>query len=134
MQAIATQERTNYELHNELIKKAEDLIPVLKARSEAANEDRRIPKETIQDFKDAGFFKILQPKQYGGFELDPHTFSEVQLRVAQGCMSTAWVLGVVGIHPFQLALYDDRHSKKFGAKILILWFHHPMHQWLKSLQ
>ena len=23
-------------------------------------------------------------------------------------MSTAWVLGVVGIHPFQLALYDDK--------------------------
>jgi 3-hydroxy-9,10-secoandrosta-1,3,5(10)-triene-9,17-dione monooxygenase len=43
--------------------------------------------------KDAGFFKILQPKQYGGYELDPHTFSEVQLRVAQGCMSTAWVFG-----------------------------------------
>jgi len=51
MQAVATQERTNLELHNELIKRAEDLIPVLKARSEAANEDRRIPKETIQDFK-----------------------------------------------------------------------------------
>ena len=45
MQAVATQERTNLELHNELIKRAEDLIPVLKARSEAANEDRRIPKD-----------------------------------------------------------------------------------------
>ena len=62
--------------------------------------------------KDAGFFKILQPKQYGGHELDPHTFSEVQLRVAQGCMSTAWVLGVVGIHPFQLALYDDKAQQE----------------------
>jgi hypothetical protein len=41
MQAVAIQERTNLELHNELIKKAEDLIPVLKARSEAANEDKR---------------------------------------------------------------------------------------------
>ena len=41
-----------------------------------------------------------------------HTFSEVQIRVAQGCMSTAWVLGVVGIHPFQLALYDDKAQKE----------------------
>ena len=30
MQAVAIQERTNLELHNELIKRAEDLIPVLK--------------------------------------------------------------------------------------------------------
>ena len=95
---VTTKERTNIDLHNELIKKAEDLIPVLKKRSESANTDRRIPKETIQEMKDAGFFKILQPKKYGGFELDPHTFSEVQLRVAQGCMSTAWVLGLSLIH------------------------------------
>ena len=54
-----------------------------------------IPKETIQDFKEAGFFKILQSKKYGGYELDPHTFSEVQIRVAQGCMSTAWVLALL---------------------------------------
>ena len=79
MALAAALERTNIDLHNDMIKKAEDLIPVLKKRSESANIDRRIPKETIQDMKDAGFFKILQPKQYGGFELDPHTFSEVQV-------------------------------------------------------
>jgi 3-hydroxy-9,10-secoandrosta-1,3,5(10)-triene-9,17-dione monooxygenase len=27
-------------------------------------------------------------------------------------MSTAWVLGVVGIHPFQLALYDDKAQQE----------------------
>jgi 3-hydroxy-9,10-secoandrosta-1,3,5(10)-triene-9,17-dione monooxygenase len=63
--AATTKERTNLDLHNEMIRKAEDLIPVLKERSESANIDRRIPKETIKDMKDAGFFKILQPKQYG---------------------------------------------------------------------
>ena len=53
MISTATKERTNIDLHNELIQKAEDLIPVLKERSESANADRRIPKETIQDKKDA---------------------------------------------------------------------------------
>ena len=74
-------ERTNQSLHDELIAKAEAMIPVLRERSNSANSDRRIPKETIQDFKEAGFFKILQSKKYGGYELDPHTFSEVQIRV-----------------------------------------------------
>ena len=27
-------------------------------------------------------------------------------------MSTTWVLGVVGIHPFQLALYDNKAQKE----------------------
>ena len=53
MALVATAERTNIDLHNEMIKKAENLIPVLKERSESANVDRRIPKETIQDMKDA---------------------------------------------------------------------------------
>ncbi len=62
--------------------------------------------------KDAGFFKILQPKQYGGFEMDPHTFSEVQLRIAQGCMSTAWVLVLLVFILFQLALYDEKAQQE----------------------
>jgi hypothetical protein len=48
-------ERTNQSLHDELIAKAEAMIPVLRERSNSANSDRRIPKETIQDFKEAGY-------------------------------------------------------------------------------
>ena len=46
MTLAITRERTNLDLHTKLIKKAEDLIPVLKERSESANADRRIPKDT----------------------------------------------------------------------------------------
>ena len=49
MALAATLDRTNLDLHNEMIKRAEELIPILKERSESANVDRRIPKETIQD-------------------------------------------------------------------------------------
>ena len=66
--------RTNEKLHDELVASATKLVPVLKDRSAVANEARRIPVETINDFRDAGFFKSLQPKKYGGYELDPHTF------------------------------------------------------------
>jgi len=47
---VATKERTNIELHNELIKKAEALIPVLKARSDAANEDSQNTKGNHKRF------------------------------------------------------------------------------------
>ena len=109
-------DRTNKDLHNQLIDSAEKLIPILRDRSKQANESRRIPKETIADFKEAGFFKILQPKQYGGYELDPHTFFEVQLKIAEGCMSSAWVLGIIAVHPFQLALYDKKAQDEVWAE------------------
>jgi len=56
----------------------------------------------------AGFFRTLQPKRYGGYELDPLALYEIQIALAEACPSTAWVLGVVAVHNWQLALFDDR--------------------------
>ena len=69
-------ERTNQSLHDELIAKAEAMIPVLRERSNSANSDRRIPKETIQDFKEAGFKNTAIKNIYA---LDPHTFQRSRL-------------------------------------------------------
>ena len=55
-------ERTNQSLHDELIAKAEAMIPVLRDRSNSANSDRRIPEETIQDFSNTpNVFSDLTP-------------------------------------------------------------------------
>ncbi|WP_322075224.1 acyl-CoA dehydrogenase family protein [Burkholderia cenocepacia] len=91
-----------------LIARAEALAPRLAGRAAHAQAQGRIPAETIADMQAAGFFKVLQPKRYGGYELDPQTFFEIQMALARGCMSTAWVYGVVGVHNWQLALFDER--------------------------
>lgn len=90
-----------------LVASARELAPVLAARLTRADELRRLPDETIADLQRAGFFRILQPKRWGGLELDPHTFFEVQIEVAKACASSAWVLGVLGAHAWQLALFDE---------------------------
>ncbi|GAB3629306.1 flavin-dependent monooxygenase [Pandoraea terrae] len=99
-----------------LIAAARELAPVLAGRAAAAEAAGRIPGETVADMQAAGFFKVLQPKRYGGEELDPQTFFEVQMALAQGCMSTAWVYGVVGVHNWQLALFDDRAQQDVWGK------------------
>jgi 3-hydroxy-9,10-secoandrosta-1,3,5(10)-triene-9,17-dione monooxygenase len=38
------------------------------------------------------------------------------MTLAEGCFSTAWVYGVVGIHPWVLALYDDRAAQDIWGK------------------
>jgi 3-hydroxy-9,10-secoandrosta-1,3,5(10)-triene-9,17-dione monooxygenase len=93
---------------DELIARARALVPALKSRQAQALAERRIPAETIRDMQTAGFFRILQPQRWGGYEHDPQVFFDVQMIVAEGCMSTAWVLGVVAAHNFQLALFDLR--------------------------
>lgn len=84
------------------------LQPVLRERAPRAREERRVPEETIEDLRRAGFFLALQPRRYGGFELDPQDFFRMQLAIAEGCMSSAWAGGIIAVHSFQLALFDDR--------------------------
>ena len=44
--------------------------------------------------------------------MDLHTFYEVQLALAEGDMSTAWIYGVSGVHPWFMALLDDRAAQE----------------------
>lgn len=90
----------------DLVARADAMIPALRERAAQGDRECRLPAETIRDFQEAGFFKILQPRRYGGYEMDPQTFYAVQMKVAEGCMSSAWVLGVVAVHNWQLALFD----------------------------
>ena len=60
----------------------------------------------------AGFFRVLQPKRWGGYEMELNTFYDIQLALAEGDMSTAWIYGVSGVHPWFMALLDDRAAQE----------------------
>ncbi|MBI4695674.1 MAG: flavin-dependent monooxygenase [Gammaproteobacteria bacterium] len=92
----------------ELLSRADALIPMLRDRAEECERRATVPAETIQAFQDAGFFRILQPARYGGYEYWLPVFYEVVIRLARGCPSSAWVLSVLGIHNWEAGLIDPR--------------------------
>lgn len=94
--------------HEELVARAKAMMPRLKERARQCTKDRNVPAETIAEMKEAGFFRIVQPKRYGGYEMNPNVFFDVQKILAEGCMSTGWMYGVLGCHPYELALFDDK--------------------------
>ena len=96
----------------ELVARARAMIPTLKARAKACIAARNVPAETIAEMQAAGFFRIVQPKRYGGYEMNPNVFFEVQKLIAEGCMSTGWLYGVLGCHPYELALFHDRAQQE----------------------
>lgn len=100
----------------ELIAAAQALGPVLRERAAQCKAGRKIPEETVADFHKAGFFKILQPEQWGGYAMDPQVFYAVGLEIAKHCMSSAWVLGVVAVHNWQLAVFDDQAARDVWAE------------------
>ncbi len=92
----------------DLVARARALLPALASLIAEADALRRLPDATVRDFQEAGFFRMLQPRRWGGLEVDPRTFFRVQATVAEACPSSAWVLGVVAVHAWQLALFDPK--------------------------
>jgi 3-hydroxy-9,10-secoandrosta-1,3,5(10)-triene-9,17-dione monooxygenase len=104
------------DLARSLLAAAREMVPTLAKRAPQAEKGRSIPAETIDEFKRAGLFRAIQPKRHGGYELDPGTFFDIQMTLAEGCMSSGWVYGVVGVHNWQLALFDPRAQDDVWAK------------------
>ena len=91
-----------------LVARARAMIPTIAGRAPAARRERRVPAETILDMEAAGFFRILQPARWGGYEMKPQIFYEVLIALAEADMSTGWVYGVLGVHPWLMGLMEDR--------------------------
>mgnify|MGYP001597459401 FL=1 len=87
---------------------ARDLQQTLRNRAEDTAKLRRLSDETIQDFKDLGFFKILQPIRWGGYEMDPIVFYKVTGIIAEACMTSAWVFSVVAVHNWQISVFGEQ--------------------------
>ncbi len=89
-----------------------ELLPTLRDRAQETEDARRIPAESIKALQKSGFFRLLQPKRYGGFEADPVEFYTAVKMLASACGSTGWVSSILGIHPWNVALFDDRAQQE----------------------
>ena len=82
-----------------------DLLPVFRQRAQETEDNRVIPTESVKALAETGFFRLLQPASYGGLEADPMAFYTAVRLIASACGSTGWVASVLGVHPWQLALF-----------------------------
>ena len=94
-----------------LVARARALVPLLRERADADEQRRCIDPDTIRQMKEAGFFRVLQARRWGGYELGQQTFADVQMTLAEGDMSVAWAYGVIGLHALHLCLFDDQAAQ-----------------------
>ena len=92
----------------DMVQRAQALLPRLRERAAATEALGHLPPETVADFRDGGFFRVLQPRRFGGMELD---YGRLQLELCstlgQACGSAAWVQMVVACHAWCLAMFPD---------------------------
>lgn len=84
-----------------------DLLPGLRDRVPETEANRQVPAESVAEVRDAGVYRLLQPRRFGGLEAHPATFYEAIALIASACGATGWVSSVLGVHPWHLGLFAD---------------------------
>ena len=91
-----------------LVIEAARVAPELAAARAEGDELRRLPDAVWQRLLEGGFLRSLQPERWGGGEVELLEFLDAIMTLSAANPSAGWVAGVIGVHPWQLALFDDR--------------------------
>lgn len=93
-----------------------DLLPTFRERAEETEHLRAVPEASVKELEETGFFRMLQPRRFDGLEADPVDFYTCVRAVASACGSTGWICSVLGVHPWQIALFaDDAQQAVWGS-------------------
>lgn len=99
----------------QMVERATNLRPHLLACQEECERLRTLPEGTRRAFSEAGFYRILQPRCFGGYEFGLETFTRTMSEIARGCPSSGWTLALTAGHAHSIARWPmEVQSELFG--------------------
>ena len=75
-----------------------EFVARLAERAQEAEELRRLPSATVNDFVASGFAELLVPARYGGVQAPWPSIPDPVRRMAHGCASSARTVGFYTLH------------------------------------
>jgi alkylation response protein AidB-like acyl-CoA dehydrogenase len=99
----------------ELLERVRALIPDLAGEAAESERLRRPTDAAIRMLEDAGLFRMMVPREYGGLELDLDSFLEVGLMLGEADTSLAWVATFCVEHNWMLCQYPERFQRELYA-------------------
>jgi 3-hydroxy-9,10-secoandrosta-1,3,5(10)-triene-9,17-dione monooxygenase len=101
----------------EIIRRAIAMRAMLRERQNEVEANGCVSEDTSAKFIAAGFYRILQPRMFGGYEFDLPTFLRVMIEVSRGCSDSGWVLALTAGHAFLISSFDERAQREaFGDR------------------
>ncbi|WP_315928217.1 acyl-CoA dehydrogenase family protein [Mesorhizobium sp. SP-1A] len=95
----------------ELIARARKLQPLLREEQQACEERGHPSRDVAKAIRDAGLFRILSPKRYGGYQMALPNFYAVIMEIARGCPSTGWWYALGAAHAVQVSSYLEKQGQ-----------------------
>lgn len=110
---------------NPVLERIEELADEFRDSAILADEAGRVPDETATLIRQSGQVRQLQPKTHGGYEARFSDFVESGLRLASLNPPAGWIGGVVGVHPWEIALMDPRVQDEVWGEDPDTWMASP---------
>ncbi|MGR6975154.1 acyl-CoA dehydrogenase family protein [Streptomyces cynarae] len=100
----------------QIVTRAEALAETLVERQAETERRGFYAEDTHEAFARAGFYRILVPRRYGGYEFGPETFMKVSMALARGCPSTGWMYLFGAAHALVVGtLFDEATQAELFA-------------------
>jgi alkylation response protein AidB-like acyl-CoA dehydrogenase len=100
----------------DILKRATELIPLLREESEPSENQRKLTDRAIQALDKVGLLNVMVPKRFGGPAVNIRTLIELIAETGRGDGSAGWVLGLVNVCEWFCTLYSDKAQQEiFGA-------------------
>ena len=108
-----------------VLDRIEALKDSLTSAAQEAEQLGRLPERTVEDIQQTGVMKMLQSKQYGGYESHPAEFGEAVMKIAGYNAAAGWVAGVVGVHPWQISGFNAQTQEEIWGEDPDTWVSSP---------
>jgi 3-hydroxy-9,10-secoandrosta-1,3,5(10)-triene-9,17-dione monooxygenase len=99
-----------------MVRSAIDMRGFLRERQADTEAAGRILEDVAERCIANGYFRMLQPRRFGGYEFDLPTFVRVAMELARGCPSTGWAVTFTAGHTHILAKYPEATQAEVYGK------------------
>ncbi|MFW7354923.1 MAG: acyl-CoA dehydrogenase family protein [Brucella sp.] len=100
----------------EIVSRARSLFDLIRAHSQAGDDNRQVSQEVINALQEQGLFHISVPKHLGGGGANFRTFIDAVAEVARADGGTAWAVALLNVCTWFGTLFSEQaKAEVFGS-------------------
>jgi 3-hydroxy-9,10-secoandrosta-1,3,5(10)-triene-9,17-dione monooxygenase len=100
---------------DDLLRRATELVPVLRERASRTEAQRQLPAETVRDLIDAEIIRIGVPDRFGGLGIEYDAMFEIAWELGRGCGASAWCYALWTVHALLAGYFPPEGQAEFFA-------------------
>ena len=102
--------------YDEAIERARAMIPFLREQATANEEATHLVPAVVEALHESGLCRFLQPKIWGGMELDFISYFDIPEMLGRGDASTSWVVANLASHHRGVTLWPKQAQEEIWGE------------------